>query len=359
MTEQRATGSGDENDQEQQAQQQAQNRPAATSPQAGSSAGQETSATPPAPSPGQSDPASAVEIDLLTYSIVCRLAKGVAQACRSGEDALAAGTGIIVATPSDAATILAARWLQDLLNYQLSRLETVLGRKSGQEAAALLPSIAGLLGQVPDIVDKVAAAVDKLAVTETVSSRAVTVDERTMAEILAGELLKAGLSPIVAGAARAMQPEIVHRLVAASERLRATPDASEEAKAVLAQTDRIVGLLLQGDAPLAKGFGLNSLIGSMPGTLLLAARVVAAGGSSWVRSHLLTRLGFVDPLSLSAGAAVVFSLIDPQTGQLKKGDLIYDWSGRVRLDREKRLAELSNLSGFLQRSGRTAAADRR
>src|ERR1051325_10873662 len=244
MTEPRAPGSGDENSQDEQARHQTQSQAATPDPQAGTVARSETAEPPPAPDTDGSDPSSGVEIDLLTYSTVRGLARGVARACRTGKDALPAGAAIIVATPSDAATIVAARWLQHLLEYLVSRIETLLGRKAGQEAAVLLPSIAGLLGQVPDIVDKVAAVVDKIGVTETVSSRAVIVDEPTIVEILAGELLRAELSPIIAGAAATMQPGIVDLLVGASEQLRATPNPSDEAKAILAQADRIVALLL-------------------------------------------------------------------------------------------------------------------
>lgn len=300
------------------------------------------------PGAAGSELSAKIEIDLLTYGVLERLANVIAERCDTREE-----DEVLIATPTDMATIAAVRALHQVLVHlalQIERLvpESAPGRPD--KALNLATAIKAGTEGVSAIVTAAKGVIDLLAVTEESGSRAVAIEERTMAELVAIELRTRSKPIIVSAGTAAISAEtaatsVIARLADARERLRAARGEEQDKKvqAALATVDRLLDPILQGSAAaVAAGLGMMALIDLHPEAPILVARTLASGGTGWNRTNLLTRLGCREPLSFSAGAAVIFSLTN-RDGTLIAGNLVYDSSGRVEIPSRSGVAKLTNV----------------
>ena len=220
---------------------------------------------------------------------------------------------------------------------------------------ALETALAGAKGAVEaagDLLESLKAALKPLAVTETLEERAVAIPAQALARLVAGRLIERDLKPVLPSrrlTGTALPPQLralANAAAAMDPAVLATPEGAalkQEVEALLAG--------LADNATLNGGLALVRQAEGSPSALLLVVECLSAGGVVRARRHLLTLVGLAEPLSMSAGVALSYTLGEAATGALLASDIAYHASGRVRLSSGVQERPLTTLPMSLSRFG--------
>lgn len=284
------------------------------------------------PAPGSSiDTAMRIEIDLLTYGALRKIARRIAEAV-----AKKAGGKVVLASGDVAAALAPAVLLRQQLEGLATALEALAPRGAGDALEGVVETaVAGLAavsGQVGELVKSLSEIAGMIGVTDTYSARSVGIDEATLLTVLAGCLADKDIeSELIADVApfAALEATPLTRIVRVLGELR--PGADEAMREALDEVEKAIAPLRESRSVSLQAQRLLAIASAPQPPALLTARALAAGGTYLERSHLFTRLGLVDKLSFSAGAAVHYVLYRMPQGTIVASDIVMGGSGKTKM----------------------------
>jgi len=286
------------------------------------------------PAPGSSiDSKMRIEVDLLTYGALKKIAGKIADAVA---EQVGAKGKVVLASVDVASALGPAILLQQQLDGLAAALEALAPSEDGEVLEGLVETtVAGLAattGQVGELVKGLSDIAKMIEVSDTYSARSVGIDEPTLLTLLAGRLAAKSIETVliadVAPFAR-LEASSLTRIVKTLGELR--PGADEERRKALDEVEKAVAPLRESRSVPLQAQRLLAITGAAGAPALLTARALSAGGSYLERSHLFTRLGLADKLSFSAGAAVHYALYRMPEGTIAASDIVMGGSGKTRM----------------------------
>ncbi|HEY6814233.1 MAG TPA: hypothetical protein VI168_01720 [Croceibacterium sp.] len=285
-----------------------------------------------------------IEVDLLTYQTVKKIADKIAAAVAAKVN----GGRVVLASADAAAALGPALLLQKELEGLADGLDRLLPQEQEEALESFVAtSVAALTtttGEIGKLVTSLAGIAGKIAVTETYSARSVGIDESTLLTVLAGRLAAKGIEVfLIADIAPFASFDVpaLKRIVDALGTLRLGAD--EATVKALEKVEKAIAPLREGRSVPLQAQRLLAIIGEAVPPALLTARSLAAGGRYLERSHLFTKLGLVDKLSFSAGAAVHYALYRMPAGTIVASDIVMGGSGKTKMPATSQLFDPDNL----------------
>lgn len=300
------------------------------------------------PAKSSLDTTQRIEVDLATYGAVTAIAEAIVERCSAP---LEARTGALIIVPTAAAHAMAAA---QVLEIELKSLATALDKLAGDDGSsleflkAITPAaVTGTFAALEKSAQSLFTAVEKLGVKDVYSGRSVGIDEPALMAAVGGQLASSREVIMIGGDAPfpTPTPRSFQRLAGALERARSAKldeEARKKLEMLQASLDKALAPLRDAGAAAMLGLKLLAALDRSSDALILTVRSLSAGGAYRERTHLLTMLGFVDKLSFSAGAALVFTLTSAKEGRLLASDIVYHSTDRLQTPSATRRTLLSN-----------------